>query len=143
LVEVVVAVLLLSIGITAVFSVCLSVRFKANRDVYRTQMDFYARQLLEELKSYVTADMSVTDGAPGTPASWCHPKDTGCPGGWALADNVVHDVTDMLPSSLSSDHPAGVKARLWYTVTLVPMTAGSANVNARRVDITMTWDTLE
>ena len=131
LVEVVIAALLLSIGITALFSVCVSVRFKVNKDVYSGQMDFYARQLLEDLKSYVTADITILDGAPGNSGSWCHPKDSGCPGGWALAEGD-HDVTGMLPASLSN---APVNAKLFYNVKL------QTSPPVRRVDVTMTWDT--
>jgi len=144
LVEVVIAALLLAIGVTALFSVCVSVRFKVNKDVYRSQMDFYGRQLLEDLRSYVTVDTTIMDGAPGNPASWCHPmddcNDTKCPGGSALAVGD-HCVTGMLPSSLSADPPVGVHARLGYNVSVVPMVAGSTAVNVRRVDITMTWNT--
>ncbi|MBI5245297.1 MAG: prepilin-type N-terminal cleavage/methylation domain-containing protein [Elusimicrobia bacterium] len=135
LVEVVIAALLLAIGVTASFSVCLMSKFKLSKDKYRSQMQLYSRLLMDDLKSYVTPDPNITtDGAPG--GAWRYnvggtPKDL-C-GEWALSENCRHDVSTILPSTL---YDAPVSARITYTVT--PETVDG--MSRRRVDITMTWN---
>lgn len=128
LVEVLIATLLLAVGVAGVFSVTLSARVQSKRHAGRDKINQYGRRLQEELKSYVTADPSNLQGAPGN--SWRHPNDT-C-GQPALSDACTHDVTSMLPAELKS---APFNAKLTYQVSTVAKTGG-----LKKVEITMTWD---
>jgi len=133
LVEVVIATLLLAIGITASFSVCVSVKFKVNKDDTRTRMNFYARQLLEDLKSYVTADTTDPDLAAGAPYgtwSYCWAQGQCDAAAWALAPGE-HVVTMMLPKTLRDDQGATLK----YFVGPGP------DFDPHHVDIIMNWNT--
>lgn len=72
-----------------------------------------ANNLKEELKNYVTAELSITLNAPGQPP-WHLPGDTSCTDCWALAEGK-HDVTSRLPEELRKTYGATMS----YTVTLV------------------------
>lgn len=121
--------MLMAIGVTAVFSVALTARYRMNRNVIKSRMSQQALRLSDELRNFVTNDTSVTAGAPGTPP-WHHPNDQ-C-GAWALSEACVHDMTSMLPADLRN---APVRATLYYTVTVEPRGAGFV----RKADIRMRW----
>lgn len=127
LVEVVIATLLLAVGVAGVFSVTLTARVQSKRHAGRDKINQYGRRLGEELKSYVTADITNLQGAPQN--SWRHPNDT-CTQ-WALSETCTHDVTSMLPLDLRSPP---YNARLTYQV-YAPVKAQ----DPRRVEISMTW----
>lgn len=117
LVEALIAGLLLAITVLAVFAVILSGFSTTKYGEIKYQANLQARQLQEELKNYVTADTSVINGAPGSPA-WHLPGDTcsGCAGGancWAL-DACTHDVTARLPVEFRNDY----NATMSYTVSV-------------------------
>ncbi len=108
LVETMVAVLLISVVVTSVFSLALTSKATAINTDRRSAALYAITQAREKLKAYVTADKSVT----GPAASWRMPGDAcGC---YALQPGV-HDVTSLLPQEYRDDPDSPMT--LSYTVT--------------------------
>jgi len=128
LIEVVIATMLMAVGVTAVFSVALTARYRMNRNLLKSRMSQEARRLSDDLKNFVTYDSTIVDGAPGS--AWRLPDDQ-C-SQWALSEYCVHDVTGRLPGDLRK---APVSASLAYSVSVEPRGHGYV----RKVDIQMRW----
>jgi Tfp pilus assembly protein PilV len=130
LVEVVISVLLTGIAVSAITSAMLATSLQAGLGQDREQAALCLNQLLQELRSYVTADTAPSPDAPGGAGAdgWQLPGDAcGC---WALDETRAHDVTARLPPQLAE---AG--ASMSYAVRVV-------NVNGlgtREVTATLTW----
>lgn len=95
--------MILLIAISGVYASMLAALTSTGTNERRYQAALAARQLSDELKNYVTEDLSAVPGAPGSPA-WHLPGDpcTGCPGGascWALAA-CTHDATATLAPAM-------------------------------------------
>lgn len=134
LTEVVIAVLLLALATTGLLGALYSSVLGQRSGEARFRTAALARELHEELKNFVTADLAVTHGAPGAP-SWHLPGDlcAGCAGGascWALASGCTHDVTARLPADLRD---SGMK--MSYVVTEVRV----AGRTLRRVVVQSDW----
>lgn len=106
LVETLVAVMLISVVVTSVFSLVLTAKMGSRKTGRKAEALFYVQQYRELLKSYVTADTSVAGPTPG----WIIPGDScGC---YALQTGVQHNFTLQLPASFQA-----VGGQLFYTVT--------------------------
>ena len=126
LVETLIAVLLIAIVVTSVFSLALTTKGVSVKSGRREQALFFTRKAMEKLKAYVTGDETFAEAGPnyarnpGRP--WAIPEDacTGCGGVgqcWALDPNCTHDLTLMLPTKFRSSH---INMTLGYTVTNDP-----------------------
>lgn len=124
LVETLIAMMLISVVVTSVFSLVLTARVGVKKSGKRGQAVFYLRQVMEGLKGFVTADTS----APG-PNNWVLPGDAcGC---WALqAGN--HNVTNFLPPSFRA---APTNGQLSYTVT----DANCGGQTCKQVAFSISW----
>lgn len=111
LIEVMMASIILAMAVAAIGNLLLTVFTVPKRGNAQYEIAFAAKKLREQLKSYVTADTSVTLNAPGSPP-WHLPDDSSCTNCWALADGA-HNATDMLSSDLRTRY----KATMRYTVT--------------------------
>lgn len=138
LVETLIAVLLISVVVTSVFSLALTAKISSVKTERRASGMFYVRRTTEKLKAYVTADKTAaTAVAMGAPVNWKLPEDS-CNSGlgtcpavcWAL-DVCTHDVTAMLPAALSA---APINAKLAYTVS------SACDSCAKTVTFSYTWD---
>lgn len=137
LVETLIAVLLISVVVTSVFSLALTSKTSGIKTERRAVGLLYVRRTMEKVKAYVTADTSAAMAATvGAPANWHMPEDA-CNGGlgtcssatcWAL-EACIHDVTALLPQKLR-DPP--INAKMTYTVQDVGL--------AKKVSFQMTWD---
>jgi prepilin-type N-terminal cleavage/methylation domain-containing protein len=130
LVETMIAMLLVALVVTSIFSMVVTAKMGAKKSGNQAQAHFFARQQMEKLKSYVSADLSAPGprGSGGTaPANWVFPGDAS--GGYALqAGN--HDVTSNLPASLRS-----LGWTMSYTVT--DTTCGTKT--CKKVDVNVGW----
>ncbi|MFA5140450.1 MAG: type II secretion system protein [Elusimicrobiota bacterium] len=126
LVETLVAVLLIAIVVTSVFSLALTSKGASVKTGRREQALFYTRKAMEKLKAYVTGDETFAAAGPnyardpGRP--WAIPEDAcgGCGGAgqcWALDPTCTHDLTLMLPAKLRD---APISMTLGYAVTNDP-----------------------
>jgi hypothetical protein len=104
--------MLLSLVAVACGAVALSTFGSYAMDINKLAAAREAERLREELKNYVTADLSVTHNAPGSPP-WHLPDDTSCAGCWALAEGQHYLSRAPLSKMLTSG-----PAQLSYTVTL-------------------------
>lgn len=138
LVETLIAVLLISVVVTSVFSLALTSRVSSTKTQRRAVGLLYTRRAMEKVKAYVTADASAGMAATvGAPANWkiaedlCNTGEANCASAtcWAL-EACKHDVSPMLPAGLS-DPPISMK--LTYTVT-------NAAGGAKKVNFQLTWD---
>lgn len=139
LVETLIAVLLISVVVTSVFSLALTAKISSVKTERRASGMFYVRRTTEKLKAYVTADKTAAVAAAmGAPVDWKLPEDA-CNSGlgtcsaancWAL-EICTHDVTAMLPAALSG---APINAKLAYTVT------SACDSCAKTVTFSYTWD---
>ncbi|MBI3300195.1 MAG: hypothetical protein HYZ75_18665 [Elusimicrobia bacterium] len=135
LVEVVIAILILSVVVAGFSSGLYAAIAGTKQGDARQQASLSARQLQEELKNYVTADPTTAEGAPGSPP-WHLPGDacTGCAGGsacWALTEACTHDVSGRLPE----EYRTGYLMTLRYRVDLV----SSGGETLREVAIDVDW----
>ncbi len=103
--------IILAMTAAAIGSLLVSVSLAPKRGNAQYEIAFAAKKLREQLKSYVTADTSVTLNAPGNPA-WHLPDDSSCTACWALAAGA-HKATSMLSGDLRTKY----KATMQYTVT--------------------------
>lgn len=110
LVETLVAVMLVSVVVTSVFSLVLTAKIGTRKTGRRAEAMFLARAYMETLKSFVTADTSQPGPFPG----WVLPGD---PCACYALQNGVHTMTASLPLSFRS---APVNGQLSYTVSDVP-----------------------
>lgn len=95
LVETMIAMLLVAMIVTSVFAMVVTAKTGAKKSESQAKAHFYARQQMEKLKSYVSADLT----APGPTTNWVYPGDAS--GAYALAAGN-HDVTSNLPATLRS-----------------------------------------
>ena len=98
-----IAMLLVAMIVTSIFGMVLTAKTGAKKSESQAKAHFYARQQMEKLKSYVSADLTAPGprGATVTtaPNNWLYPGDSS--GNYALAAGN-HDVTSNLPASLRS-----------------------------------------
>ena len=130
LIEVIIAGLLLSMMAIVCGGIILSTCGTFNLDKNKYLAAQEASSLNEELKNYVTGDLSVTLNAPGKPA-WHLVDDTSCKDCWALAVGT-HDVSGRLQDSMRQDYNASMS----YTVTVAQYQGRSM----RDVQINVKWD---
>lgn len=116
LVETLVATLLAAVITSGVFMAILSSRQALAKSDVRTQATASAKQLLDLLGNFVTADPSAATVAYAPYNCWNFrdPNDAGgvCLPGWALADGN-HDATFLLPAELQGNFSAAMS----YVVT--------------------------
>lgn len=118
-----ISMLLVAVIVTSVFSLVLSAKVGAAKTSSQSKAHLFARQHLEKLKSYVSADQTV----PGPTANWAFPGDAS--GNYALAPGV-HDVTSNLPANLRT-----LGWTMNYTVTDTPC----GTKTCKKVDVTVGW----
>ena len=94
LVEVMVAIMVSAMMVTAFFSIALTSRIQTIRVDHKLAANQLAQQVLQNLKNYV-ADPNAGPTATGLPASGKLTGDAN--GGWALVPGL-HDVTDIMKS---------------------------------------------
>ncbi len=139
MVETLVAVLLMSVVVTSVFSLALSSRVAATKTSRKGIAGFYIRRAQEKLKPYVTADTTLgVEGPGGTgAAAWRLPEDAcagsygNCPANCDALDVCTHDVTAMLPGGLTG---APINMRMTYTVT------NAGTTGRKKVAFDVSWD---
>lgn len=110
MVETLVAVMLVSVVVTSVFSMVLTAKVGTKKTGRRAEAMYLTRQYMEMLKSYVTADTT----APGPTPGWVIPGD---PCACYALQNGVHVMTSNLPASFTA---APVNGQLSYTVADTP-----------------------
>ena len=125
LVETLVAVMLVSVVVTSVFSLVLTARMGTKKTGRRAEAMFLARSYMESLKSFVTADTSQPGPYPG----WVLPGD---PCGCYALSNGVHNMTGALPASFRN---APVNGQLTYTVSDVACGASTC----KSVTFNVSW----
>lgn len=125
LVETLVAVMLVSVVVTSVFSMVLTAKIGTKKTGRRAEAMYYARQYMEMLKAYVTADTT----AVGPTAGWVLPGD---PCGCYALQNGVHTMTTNLPASFTAPP---VNGQLSYTVSDVPCGA----FTCKSVSFNVSW----
>lgn len=130
LAELLVAGIILLMTAAAVAGMLVSVAAASKTAHARYEVSLAAKKLRENLKSYVTEDISVTENAPGNPP-WHLPEDAACSSCWALAEGR-HEATALLPSSLKS----GYNARMFYTV----INQSPRGAAFRKVVISVEWN---
>lgn len=149
LVETLIAVLLISVVVTSVFSLALTSKTMAIKSNRRAAALLYSRQVIEKIKAYVTGDSS-TDAAlaAGAPADWHIPQDL-CNSGEAncskancyALEECKHDLTPMLPVDCGPDvgfcSGSPVNGKLTYTVSNVGVCTQGC---AKKVQFSITWD---
>lgn len=126
LVELLVAMLLVALAVSAVAGSLLSVSRNRGRLERREQGLLHVNQLLQELKRFVSSDPSAqtADMAPEGCWNFRDPPPAGaCLPGWALSDGA-HDASFLLPGAWRAEFGA----RLTYTVS---RPAGLPEVAAR------------
>lgn len=129
LVETLVAVMLISVVVTSVFSLVLTAKMGSRKTGRKAEALFYVQQYRELLKSYVTADTSVAGPAGG----WNITGDScGC---YALQTGVQHHMTSQLPASFTA---APVNGRLYYEVFDITG-CGAAGALCKRVEFYVSW----
>lgn len=133
LVEMAVAMLLVALVTAGIMGVLLNVKQQGKKVQMKEQFSMQVNMLVHELKAYVTDDLSITDGAPGSPP-WHLPGDP-CPSlpsdCWAL-EAGEHDATSLLPASLKGAPHNGT---MTYQVTV----DNSRGVPMRKVDVNVSW----
>ncbi|MBI4056701.1 MAG: type II secretion system protein [Elusimicrobia bacterium] len=137
LIEMVMALFITGIVVTAVFSVVLSARATTNKGGRREAAFFYTRQAMDRLKAYVTAD--PTAAGPGGVGVWTLPGDScgGCT--WALQTGD-HDLTSWLPPcgvGVPLCNGAPISAVLTYRVEAIDFGGG---IFGSSVTFSMTWN---
>ena len=135
LVEVCIAAMIVAIGSSAIFGIVLSVRQSLAASPVREQMHQYARQVSEDLRAYAAQYVDpftfqpIIVGRP--PLGWAYPNDNS---GLRALDLGVHNVTSLLPSSLTG--PYG--ATLGYNVSNANV--GGNTSAALKIEVIMTWN---
>lgn len=107
LVETLVAVMLISVVVTSVFSLVLTAKLGTKKTGRRAEAMLLARAYMETLKSFVTADTTQPGPFPG----WVLPGD---PCGCYALQNGVHNLTTALPVEFRN---APINGQLTYTVS--------------------------
>ena len=126
LVETMIAMLLISVVVTSVFSLVLTARMTAKKSNRKGQAVLYVRRAMEALRAYVTSDTTMA----GPTANWHINGDTSA--GWAL--NIgSHDISSWLPAEFCAADPAN--CHLTYIVSALPCGASTC----RQVAFTVTW----
>lgn len=130
IIEVLISAVILASCAVVVGGLLLSTLGFAKRDSTKYEMVLAGRKLREELKSYVTANTSVTLHAPGSPP-WHLPEDSSCTDCWALTEGH-HNATAMLPQRLRDTY----SATMAYDVSW----PGAGQPQTPRVEITLSWE---
>lgn len=128
LVETLVAVMLISVVVTSVFSLVLTAKMGSKKTGRRAEALYYVQQYRELLKAYVTADTSVPGPTPG----WVLPGD---PCGCYALSNGTHNLTPLLPASFTGPPASG---QLSYTVTDVAC-GGGGLLPCKNVTFNVSW----
>jgi Tfp pilus assembly protein PilV len=86
-VEIIISLLLIGVAVSSVMSAMLSTSLQSGRSQDQEQSALCLNQLLQELRNYVTADISPNPDAPGGggASGWSLPEDTCGNNCWALA----------------------------------------------------------
>jgi len=153
LVEIVVAMLLTAIMAGSMFSLALTARQGGARGFRKLVADQAARQLSEQLKSYVTIDYASTSGiaGPGRGANkWSMNDTTVVPniqddcgtGSWPTDCYALalgnHNIKGYLPAWFAA---APYNATILYTVSSAEsITYGTKTGNVLNVNVTTDWD---
>ncbi|HBL16732.1 MAG: hypothetical protein A2X36_16360 [Elusimicrobia bacterium GWA2_69_24] len=118
LVEIVISTLVVVMAVAAITAALLSGSVQESSSEAREQLAVAMGQLHEELKNYVSADLTPGPDAPGVEdppdsgtRTWRLPGDS-CAACWALQEGE-HDVTARLSSDLTTRYGATMK----YVVT--------------------------
>ena len=132
LVENLVAVMLISVVVTSVFSLVLTAKMGSKKTGRRAEALYYVSRYREILKSYVTADRSQP--GPGVGGGWALPGDS-LP--YALQPGQ-HVLTGALPASFTA---FPVNGQLSYLVTDVPCspTLPPPNPQCQSVSFSVAW----
>lgn len=131
LVETLIAVLLISIVVTSVFSLVLTARVASKKTERRGQAVYYERRVMEALKGFVTADTTGPPGPGNAPNGWGLPG--ALPVGVYALSVGVHDVSSWLSPSFCAADPSPSKCALTYTVT--PACGGPTCPTSVKVDV--------
>lgn len=127
LVETLVAVMLISVVVTSVFSLVLTAKMGSRKTGKKAEALYYVQQYRELLKSYVTADPSLVGGPGVGPTGWNMPGDLcNC---YALQTGVRHNLT----------LPASFNGALFYTVLDVDCDPGPGVLNCKSVEFNMSY----
>jgi len=130
LVEVLVSCLLLATVAAAVMSAVLSASENIERVQALEDVQLNLTRLLEDIKSYVTAETGPLQNAPGDPpGSWHLPGDS-CAACWALSEGR-HDVSGRLDPQFKQKYGAS----LHYDVSVVEFNG----LPTRRVEARLDW----
>ncbi|MFH2204500.1 MAG: hypothetical protein ABIJ96_15400 [Elusimicrobiota bacterium] len=118
-----IAVLLIAVVVTSVFSLALTSKISGVRTERRTAALLAIAQAREKIKAYVTDDQNIS----GPTAKWKIPEDEcgpsgnyavgNCPADCYALDVCQHNVTKLLPVRERDD--SSIQMRLTYTVTKV------------------------
>lgn len=131
LVEVVISILLVAIASTGIFGALFSASLQAGVSTDQELVALQLQSVLDELRNYVTQDLTNTPDAPGQVVgvnrNW-HLQGDAC-ACWALQEGVAHDVSSRLPPELAA------RARLSYRVTSVIVNGQQL----RQVKATIDW----
>lgn len=129
LIEIVVASIILAMVVVTCATLLISTfsSFPKEKSKYLASQE--ANSLKEELKNYVTDDLSITANAPGNPP-WHLPDDASCSDCWALAEGN-HEVTARLPAEVRATYGATMS----YSVTIVQYQGREM----RNVSINVNW----
>lgn len=139
LVEVVIAVLVSAMMVTAFFSVALTSRMTAGRTDHKQAATQEAKKILELLRNYVTDPAGYGGGWLALPGSGQLPGDTcGC---YALQAGI-HNVTSLLDSAFVASVDPASPPTMVYTVTnpgsgTCPSTA--VFLDGKCVKVVVTW----
>lgn len=139
LVEVVIAVLVSAMMVTAFFSVALTTRVNAGRTDHKQVATQEAKRVLELLRNYVTDPEGVSGGWLALPGNGQLPGDQcGC---YALQAGV-HNVTSLLdPAFVASVDPVNPPT-MTYTVSNPgsgSCPSGAVFLSGKCVSVTVTW----
>jgi prepilin-type N-terminal cleavage/methylation domain-containing protein len=145
LIETVIAVLLISVVVTSVFSVTLTAKTAGKKTERRAEGLAYVRQVHEKVKGYIREanTAGINDPLGGTfwnlPEDACNGGAGNCPANCYALDLCTHDVSSVLPAVCSENvglcRAAPVNGQVTYTVTQ-PGGVG----NPRRVTFDIRWD---
>jgi hypothetical protein len=120
-----VAVMLVSVVVTSVFSLVLTAKMGTKKTGRRAEAMFYVRAYMETLKSFVTADTSQPGPFPG----WVLPGD---PCACYALQNGVHNMTSSLPATFRNPP---INGQLSFTVSDTPCGA----LSCKSVTFNVSW----
>lgn len=120
LVETMIAVLLIAIVVTSVFSLAFTAKVSSIKTARRATALLAIRQAQEKLKAYVTADLSIKDPPNSNwrmPEDVCGPDgvttEATCSAGCSAFDLCRHNVTLLIPEQFRGPP---INMRMYYDV---------------------------